>query len=98
MGYSNFETKEWIAPDEQLEVKYYIVKLNYSDYEIVVYGKAEEKEVSRRQLTPEIKKIPGLGGDAIRWYRLCLEWPDQLVFRCGCGSWGTNLGFRFYLD
>ena len=100
MGYSNFETKEWIAPDEQLEVKYYIVKLNYSDYEIVVYGKAEEKEVSRRQLTlREIKKIPGLGGDAIKVVQAMpgVARPSlssgAVVVR-GAPTWDS----RFYLD
>lgn len=100
MGYSNFETKEWIAPKEQLEVKYYIVKLNYSDYEIVVYGKAEEKEVSRRQLTlREIKKIPGLGGDAIKVIQAMpgVSRPSmvsgEVVVR-GAPTWDS----RFYLD
>ena len=99
MGYSNFETKEWIAPDEQLEVKYYIVKLNYSDYEIVVYGKAEEKEVSRRQLTPGRSKIPGLGGDAIKVVQAMpgVARPSlssgAVVVR-GAPTWDS----RFYLD
>ncbi len=100
MGYRNFETKEWIAPDEQLEIKYYIAKLNYSDYEIVVYGKAEEKEVSRRQLTlREIKKIPGLGGDAIKVVQAMpgVARPSlgsgEIIVR-GAPTWDS----RFYLD
>ncbi len=100
MGYRNFETKEWIAPNEQLEIKYYIAKLNYSEYEIVVYGKAEEKEVSRRLLTlREIKKIPGLGGDAVKVVQAMpgVGRPSiasgEVVVR-GAPTWDS----RFYLD
>ncbi len=100
MGYSDFETMEWIAPKEQLEVKYYIEKLNYSEYEIVVYGKAEEKEVSRRQLTiQEIKRIPGLGGDAIKVVQAMpgVARPSMIsgaVMVRGAPPWDS----RFYLD
>jgi TonB family protein len=66
-GYEEFRTNETIQQNESLSVKYYIKRSSYSDYEIVVYGKTEEKEVSRRQLTfQEIKKIPGLSGDAVK--------------------------------
>lgn len=66
-GYEAFKTTELISRKEVLQTKYYVKRYSYSDYEIVVYGKAEEKEVSRRQLTvQEIKLIPGLGGDAVK--------------------------------
>ena len=66
-GYSEFKTIEQITPGEALSVLYYVERFSYSEYEIVVYGKAAEKEVSRRQLSiGEIKKIPGLGGDAVK--------------------------------
>ena len=66
-GYEDFREKELVAPSTETQVTYYIQRLSYSDYEIVVYGKREEKEVTRRQLTlTEVKKIPGLGGDAVK--------------------------------
>jgi len=66
-GYEAFEEQEKITPGEELSATYYVRKLSYSDYEIVVYYKSEEKEVSRRQLTlQEVKKVPGLGGDAVK--------------------------------
>ncbi len=66
-GYETLTERELIRHGEELSVAYYARRVSYNDYEIVVYGKAEEKEVSRRQLTlTEIRKIPGLGNDAIR--------------------------------
>jgi TonB family protein len=66
-GYEAFKTNELISRKEAIGAKYYVKRYSYSDYEIVVYGKSEEKEVSRRQLTvQEIKLIPGLGGDAVK--------------------------------
>lgn len=99
-GYSNFETKELITSKEELDVKYYIPKLSYSDYEIVVYGKAEEKEVSRRQLTiQEIRKIPGLGGDAVKVVQAMpgVARPSAMsgeVIVRGAPTWDS----KFYLD
>jgi TonB family protein len=66
-GYEEFVETENINPDEELNVKYFVRRISYSDYEIVVYGKTEKKEVSRRKLTlNEVKKIPGFGGDAVK--------------------------------
>ncbi len=66
-GYEDFRTKELISENEVVDNVYYMRRLSYSDFEVVVYGRTEEKEVSRRQLTiTEVKKIPGLGGDAIK--------------------------------
>jgi len=66
-GYETLNEHELIRRGEELTVSYYARRVSYTDYEIVVYGKAEEKEVSRRQLTlTEIRRIPGLGNDAVR--------------------------------
>ncbi len=66
-GYEPLYEREIIRHDEALEVTYWLQRVNYSDYEVVVYGKVEKKEVSRQQLTlSEIKKIPGVGGDAVK--------------------------------
>lgn len=66
-GYEEFKEEETINPDEEVTAKYFVRRVSYSDYEIVVYGKTEKKEVSRRKLTlNEVKKIPGFGGDAVK--------------------------------
>ncbi len=66
-GYEEFREEENINPNEEVTAKYYVRRISYSDYEIVVYGKTEKKEVSRRKLTlNEVKKIPGFGGDAVK--------------------------------
>jgi len=65
--YQPFATEERIGKLEEVNAVYYVRRLDYTDYEIVVYGKTEEKEVSRRYLSiAEVKRIPGLGGDAVR--------------------------------
>lgn len=66
-GYLPLEESEVIAKGEAVSATYYVQNLNYSEYEVVAYGKRDKKEVSRRQLTlAEVKKIPGFGGDAIK--------------------------------
>jgi TonB family protein len=66
-GYEKLDEQELISHAEALEVTYYMRRVTYNDYEVVVYGKVEEKEVVRRQLTlSEVRKIPGLGNDAVR--------------------------------
>ena len=99
-GYENYQTREKIPEKEELSAKYYIRKHSYSALEIVVYGKAEEKEVSRRELTvKEIRKIPGLGGDAVKVVQTMpgvarpLFGSGEIVVR-GAPSWDS----RFILD
>lgn len=66
-GYNTFSETETIFPAEETMVTYRMDRTSYSEYEIVVYVKKEKKEVSRRQLTlQEVKKIPGIGGDAVK--------------------------------
>jgi TonB family protein len=66
-GYEAARYTENLGAGERLEVEYWIERTSYDEYELVVYGKSERKEVTRQtlQLT-EIAKIPGLSGDAIR--------------------------------
>jgi TonB family protein len=67
VGYEQFETADTIRRGEVLDVVYRMQRTSYAEYEITVYGKSEEKEVSRRTLTlNEVKKIPGFGGDAVK--------------------------------
>jgi TonB family protein len=66
-GYEEFREREQIFAGEAVDVAYRMRRVSYSEYEIVVYGKREEKEVSRRQLSlQEVRKIPGFGGDAVK--------------------------------
>ncbi len=99
-GYEKFKEQEYISADEALEVNYYIRRISYSDYEIVVYGKTEKKEVSRRKLTiNEVKKIPGLGGDAVKVVQALpgvarpTMGSGQVIVR-GAPTWDS----QFYLD
>ncbi|MBN2035187.1 MAG: TonB-dependent receptor [Chitinispirillaceae bacterium] len=66
-GCERFVENETIEYGKALEATYRVQRNDYSDYEIVVYGKAEKKEVAQRTLTlNEVKKIPGFGGDAVK--------------------------------
>jgi TonB family protein len=66
-GYERFWQREVIVADSRLTVVYWPERSSYSEYEILVYGKTEEKEVSQRQLSKkEIRSLPGVGGDAVR--------------------------------
>ena len=98
--YEPFTSEERIHKLEETSVTFYVTRLDYSDYELVVYGKTEEKEVSRRQISiAEVKRIPGLGGDALRVVQAMpgVARPSfggtEVVVR-GAPSWAT----RYYMD
>ncbi|HEX2956094.1 MAG TPA: TonB family protein, partial [Chitinispirillaceae bacterium] len=66
-GYEQYTSIEKVNNGELIEGTFYVQRLSYGEYEITVYGKSEEKEVSRHQISAqEIRKIPGLGGDAVK--------------------------------
>jgi TonB family protein len=66
-GCKKFVDKEKITRGRATEAIFRLERLSYSDDELVVYGKAEKKEVSQRTLTlNEVRKIPGFGGDAVK--------------------------------
>jgi TonB family protein len=66
-GYEPFITALILGYNEHLEVEYKLTRSSYDEYELVVYGKGEQKEVTRQQLSmTEIERIPGFGGDAIK--------------------------------
>ena len=66
-GYEQLVENETIKHGEAKEITYHIQRFSYGEYEIVVYGKAEKKEVATYTLTlNEVKKVPGLGGDAVK--------------------------------
>jgi TonB family protein len=89
-----------VLRDMALDVIFRVDRLSYSDYEIVVYGKQERKEVSTRTLTVmEIQKLPGFSGDAIKVIQSMpgVARPTfvsgDIVVR-GAPTWDS----RFYLD
>jgi len=98
--YQPFNTSERIGKLEEVSAVYYLRRLDYADYELVVYGKVEEKEVSRRQISvAEVKRIPGLGGSAAKVVqampgvaRPAFGGTDVVVR--GAPGWAT----RYYLD
>lgn len=99
-GYEAYKTNEVISRKEAVNAKYYVKRQSYTEYDIVVYGKAEEKEVSKRQLTvQEIQKIPGLGGDAVKAVQAMPgvarpSFASGAVVVRGAPSWDS----RYYLD
>jgi TonB family protein len=66
-GYMPVTADEKIVKGEAQEVLYRLRRESYDEYELVVYGKAEKKEVAKKTLTiAEIQRIPGFGGDAVK--------------------------------
>lgn len=100
VGYEQFETVDTLRSGEVLEVVYRMQRTSYAEYEITVYGKTEEKEVSRRTLTlNEVKKIPGFGGDAVKVVQALPgvarpSFGGGAVVVRGAPSWDS----KFYLD
>ncbi len=99
-GYEELDERELITPREEISVNYYIRRVSYSDYEVVVRYRAEEKEVSRRQITlTEVKRVPGLGGDAVKVVQAMpgvarpIFGSGGIVVR-GAPTWDS----QFYLD
>ena len=99
-GYENLNERKHITPNEETTVNYYLHRISSSDYEIVVFGRAKEKEVSRRRITvTEVKRVPGLGGDVVKVVQTmpgvarALFGGESIVVR-GAPTWDS----RFYLD
>lgn len=66
-AYKRFETTESIAAGKETQVKYYVQKEFFSQFETVVRGKKEKKEVSQQTITlEEVQKIPGTQGDTLK--------------------------------
>ncbi|MBN1757497.1 MAG: TonB family protein [Chitinispirillaceae bacterium] len=100
VGYEPFSSDEEIRSGELLEVTYRLQRVSYSEYEIVVYGKEETREVARRTLSVgEIRKIPGFGGDAVKVVQALPgvarpSFGGGAVVVRGAPSWDS----KFYLD
>ena len=99
-GYETIIDTILIKRDTAQSITYRLQRLSYSDYEIVVYGKTKEKEVAHHALTiNEVKRIPGLGGDAVKVVQALpgVARPGILgaaVVVRGAPTWDS----RFYLD
>jgi TonB family protein len=67
-GYEAFTRHAVILKGQVTEATWYIRPEGFGGQnEIVVYGKAQESQVSHRELKPaEIRRVPGFSGDAIR--------------------------------
>jgi TonB family protein len=100
-GYAPLTIGENLAAGERVDLEARLQRTAAADFEIVVYGQAPEKEVTRRSLSvSEVERIPGFGGDAIRSVqalpgvaRPTLADPSAVVVR-GSGNYDT----RFLLD
>ena len=66
-GFAPYEMIETRAPNERIDVKYYLRREASNPYETVVRGRLEKREVSKIELSrAELEKIPGTFGDPIR--------------------------------
>lgn len=100
-GYEPLAEGLVLAPDEEVAMESWCRRTADYDYEIVVYGRAQEREVTRKSLSvEEIEKIPGFGGDVIKSLqalpgvaRPTMEDPGAVVIR-GSGNYDT----RYFLD
>jgi TonB family protein len=66
-GYEQILETEVLKHEQAVEVTYHIQKFSYAENEMVIYYKVPKKEVAKYTLTlNEVKKIPGLSGDAVK--------------------------------
>jgi TonB family protein len=66
-GCYSFQVDENLTPGVRLKVEYYVERRSYDPYETVITSKVERKQVSKYVVAlPEIQKIPGTQGDALR--------------------------------
>lgn len=69
-GYQLSLVEENIEAGQQLTMEYALQRESYDNYELVVYGKVEKKEVAKQTLQmQEVRRIPGTGGDAVKVVR-----------------------------
>jgi len=69
-GYEASTSEEAIESGTLVEMQYSLRRESYDEYELVVVGKMEKKEVGKQTLQmQEVRRIPGCGGDAIKVVR-----------------------------
>ncbi len=101
VGYSPLSTRLEIRTNELKDAVFRLQRTQYNEYEVVVYGKGPEKEVSRQSLSLfEVERLPGFGGDVIKSLqalpgvaRPTMNNPGAIIVR-GSGNYDT----RFLLD
>ncbi len=100
-GYEALEVEVAVLAGERIDASYWLRRSRYNEYEIVVYGREEETQVTRQTLTvTEVERIPGFAGDVIKSVqalpgvaRPTMDNPGAIVVR-GSGNYDT----RFFLD
>jgi TonB family protein len=99
-GCEKFVDTVQISRGTATEATFRLQRNGYSDDEIVVYGKAEKKEITQHTLTlNEVRKIPGFGGDAVKVVQALPGiartsfGSDQIIVR-GSGTGDSH----FYVD
>ena len=100
-GYAPLNTTEMVRPDELIDAVFHLERTQYGEFEIVVYGRGPEKEVTRQSLSVfEVERLPGFGGDVIKSLqalpgvaRPTMNDPGAVIVR-GSGNFDT----RFLLD
>jgi TonB family protein len=67
-GHMPFTDNLKLEPNEVIDSKYYIERTDLENqYEIIVYGKSEKKEITHRALQAnEAKRVPGFSGDVVK--------------------------------
>ena len=66
-GFESRSIDQNLGYSEHLNIEYWLTRTRYDEYEIVVYGKPEPKEVTRQTLElTEVERLPGFGGDALK--------------------------------
>jgi len=101
MGYLPLTTTEVVRANELIDAVFRLQRTKYSEFEIVVYGRKPEKEVTRQSLSVfEVERLPGFGGDVVKSLqalpgvaRPTMNDPGAVVVR-GSGNYDT----RFFLD
>ena len=100
-GYAPLVTTETVTAGELIDGVFRLERTQYSEFEMVVYGRGPEKEVSRQSLSVfEVERLPGFAGDVIKSLqalpgvaRPTMSDPGAIVVR-GSGNYDT----RFILD
>lgn len=66
-GYEPLYDTVDVYANEKIEFLYRLKKTSYDEFEIVVYGKQENKEISRKNLkAQQAKRIAGFDGDVVK--------------------------------
>ena len=67
VGHRPYDTQEELKPGEQVEVTYYLMPKSFGNFESVIRGQRDKKEVTRHTLQrEELQAVPGSFGDALR--------------------------------